>query len=400
MAYRVGVLTLFKSNNYGTFLQCYSLVKKLMKYKDLEVEVINCVIYNSEKNLFFDILKDRYSKTNSIKTFLRYLKLRNLMKKKLPLSKESFVGYDYEKAMDFINRQNYDYIIAGSDEIWGIFPGYMFPNMYWLNNKIQAGKISYAASTNRTDFTLFSDEDKKFISETLRTFEYLGARDNTTIEQLSNIDNSLDFKKNPDPTFMYEFESTPNLLNKLTKKYKLNPEKPVIAVTMRNPILGKAIMKRFGTQFEIVSIFRSNPYIKKYIYDLDYFEWAKVFSYFSGIVTDLYHGTIFSIRNGTPFVSVDDSDLYLHYPGKIEDLLYDTGLGDCYFNMKNANFDIDLMLDKLQSNMNMRDPQYKLMQNISEYKRKEAENCINKIVKTITDPKHLEKIEEEVNLAD
>ncbi|OGI02593.1 MAG: hypothetical protein A2287_10265 [Candidatus Melainabacteria bacterium RIFOXYA12_FULL_32_12] len=395
MAYKVGILTLFKSNNYGTFLQCYSLAKELMKYKDLKVEVINCASQKSEKCQFLSV-RDPYNKINSIKTLIRYLKLRNIAKKKLPLSKKSFTSDNYEKAINFINNQNYDFIVAGSDEIWKILPEYSFPNMYWPNHKIKARKLGYAISANRTDFSLFSNEDKNFISDMLRTFEYLGIRDNTTIEQLSMFDNTVNFQKNPDPAFLYEFENTPNLENKLIKKYKLDLQKPIIGVTMRNSALGKAIVEKFGSKYEIVSIFRSNPYIKNYIYDLDYFEWARVFSYFSGIVTDLYHGTIFSIKNGTPFISVDDSELYLRYPGKIEDLLGEVGLRDNYFNMKSENFDIDLMLEKLQFNIETREQQYQIMQNICEEKKKEAKSCIAQIVKIITDSRY-QKITEELN---
>ena len=34
------------------------------------------------------------------------------------------------------------------------------------------------------------------------------------------------------------------------------------------------------------------------------FEWAGIYKYFSCVITDRFHGTIFSLKNGTPVVSI------------------------------------------------------------------------------------------------
>lgn len=386
MAYKIGILTLFKSNNYGTFLQCFSLVNQLKKYSELDIEVINCVSLQTEKNMLLSI-RDSYSKINSFKTLIRYLKLRKTAVKLLPLSKKSFTGNNHEKAMNFIDKQGYDAIIVGSDELWKVLADYRFPGIYWLDSTVKAKKISYAVSANRTDFNVFSNTNKDFIHSMLDDFDYLGVRDNTTKNELNKINPNAKFYKNPDPTFMYEFIETPNLENKVFNKYKVDKNKPIIGITMRDPDMGKAIIERFGQKYEIVSIFRSNPCVKKYICDLDYFEWANIFGLFAGTITDLYHGTIFSLKNSTPFVSVDNSELYTRYPGKIEDLLVDINMQDSYFNVKDANFSLDKMLDKLESNIEQKADKIIQMKQQCDLKKRESYNCIATVVEHIVQSK-------------
>ena len=50
-----------------------------------------------------------------------------------------------------------------------------------------------------------------------------------------------------------------------------------------------------------------NRYADRYLYDLNPFEWAGVFSYGSFLVTDYFHGTILGLKNGIPVLSIDSS---------------------------------------------------------------------------------------------
>ncbi|MCK7484493.1 MAG: polysaccharide pyruvyl transferase family protein [Bacillus subtilis] len=229
--------------------------------------------------------------------------------------------------------------------------------------------------------------------ESLSSFDYLGIRDNTTIQELLKINPALEPEKNPDPTFLFEFVDTPNLKDKLENIYNIDLNKPIIALTLRDEAIGKAIMDRFGSEYQVVSIFRANKFVEKYILDLDYFEWANVFSYFSGVVTDLFHGTIFSIKNSVPFVSVDKFDSYLEFPGKIEDLLEGINLKDNYFNMNYENFSVNSMLDKLAYNMENKNQFSELCYEARESKKSEAQNCVSDMINIINNQKELQNQE-------
>ena len=136
---KVGILTFHKAQNYGAYLQCYSLLNKLSEiFPDHDFEVIDY----SSKNLVNDYEKNFrqkiFAKSGSLKPppvlvakrFVKYLltlgkqtqiaKDARARKKnfeavlnKLTLSKESLITDDAVLFSDFLNGK-YDVIIVGS----------------------------------------------------------------------------------------------------------------------------------------------------------------------------------------------------------------------------------------------------------------------------------------------
>ena len=53
--------------------------------------------------------------------------------------------------------------------------------------------------------------------------------------------------------------------------------------------------------------YECNKYSDCYLYDLNPFEWAKVFRHGHFLVTDYFHGTIFGLKNNIPVLSIDSS---------------------------------------------------------------------------------------------
>ncbi|MCK7484492.1 MAG: hypothetical protein MZU97_02285 [Bacillus subtilis] len=41
-------------------------------------------------------------------------------------------------ALEFINQQNYDAVIVGSDEVWKVLSHFPIPNLFWLNSSVKA----------------------------------------------------------------------------------------------------------------------------------------------------------------------------------------------------------------------------------------------------------------------
>ncbi len=323
---KIGILTFSRSVNYGAFLQCFSLYQQIEKIT-CDVTVINYSLVQAEIGFFIQSL------LRGMKRGLQqYFIIKKCGNEHLNLSPR-FISSNYEKSIGFINSLNFDLIIAGSDEIWKINRFRKYPNVYWSSKALRAEKISYGASANRTYTKKLSSETVQDIREELDHYEYLGVRDQQTYDLLTEFELGQKIHLNCDPTFTYEFRGTPLLKDKLVSKYHLDLNKPMIGLLSKNKAVGKALRDHFGGKYQIVAITCNNPYADFWLHDLDPFEWANVFGYFSGCVTSYFHGVIFSILNDIPFVAFDSEEYSLHYRTKLLDITQRSGLEGCYLNV-------------------------------------------------------------------
>ncbi len=353
---KVGILTFHRSINYGSFLQSYSLANAIKSHTDFDVEIIDYNMTNVELYSFLSCFS--WNITQTYKNILRYIKFKKLLHKSLPISKNRVIT----NKLNIIEQQlkdKYDVIIVGSDEVWKINKLRGFPNIYWLNEKLNCIKMSYAASANRTRFEKLSEVQKKYIKNSLKQFSYIGVRDENTLKQLKNIDNKLLIRRNCDPAFLFELEKTKGvkalLSQKLRKKYKLDLAKPIIAVMCTDDNVCKNIYDKYSKDYQIVALYTNTKYCNVFLYDLDPFEWAHVFSFISLSVTNFFHCTVFSIINNTPFISIDIENTAVLYESKIKDLLKRADLLENYINMKHPAFRWEKVFRQIERSMNSND---------------------------------------------
>jgi polysaccharide pyruvyl transferase WcaK-like protein len=81
--------------------------------------------------------------------------------------------------------------------------------------------------------------------------------------------------------------------------------------------------------------------------ELDAWEWANVFQYGSFCVTERFHPIIFCLRYGTPFLAVDQSEIYQKYESKTSFLLRNIGIQKHHINLKSEGW--DKVLNKLDT---------------------------------------------------
>ncbi len=350
---KIGILTFHRSINYGSFLQSYSLANALRSHTEYEVEIIDYNMTAVELQYVLDIISRPIMQT--YKNVIKYFKFKRTINANLPLSKGKLISNKIVNAARFM-KDKYDVIIVGSDEVWKINKLRGFPNIYWLNEELNCIKVSYAASANRTRFDKLDDYHRKYIRDSLSKFSYIGARDDNTVNQLKTIDSKLIVKRNCDPTFLFDFKLTQNikisLKDKLQKKYKLDLGKPIIGVMCIDDNVCRNIYDRYKDSYQVVSLFINTKYCDTYLYDLNPFEWAVIFSFLTITVTNFFHCTVFSILNNTPFISIDLEESSLLYESKIKDLLKRADLLENYVNLKNDSFSWEDVYSQIKKNIN------------------------------------------------
>ncbi len=339
---KIAIIAYHKSYNYGAFIQCYSLANKLKHdFPDHSVEVIDYMSLSAHK-IYKNQIKSLSSWIHQPLAQIKLIKRNHIFdisQKHLPLSSFSLTSDSYDTLFARI-RNTYDIIITGSDMVWN-WNVRGFPNAYFLNSNLGAKKMSYAASSYGQDYTQVSTVQSLYLKEAWSDFVYLGVRDKATEEFVKSVNNNLRPVHNCDPAFLLDLKSLPvnmDLLRNKLVKAGVNFNKPLIGI-MGNNILGENIKRLFSEKFQIIAVYEPNKSADIFLNDLNPFEWARVFSFFTITFTHFFHGTLLSLLNSTPTIIVEGSSNYAKkFDTKIKDVLQRLDLMDLYFEKE----DLDL----------------------------------------------------------
>lgn len=353
---KIGILTYHKSNNYGAFMQCYSLSTKLKAlFPNESVEVVDYLsreVYSlyhpSIKNyvyMIFHALTLR-RKLSYTKNFFLYLK-QSITKhspdvnstyfdeaqRLLPLSEKQLITDNYKEVVDYLNN-NYDILIVGSDAVWNwqIRP---FPNVYFLGLNIKTKKLSYAASSYGQPYRLLSAKINTEIKSGWDTFDYIGVRDTSTENFVSSLTSKIKPVHNCDPTVFLDMNNIPvnrkQILEKLKKAGYIQGKKTI--GIMARTWLARFVREQLGNEYQIVSVFKRSEYADVNLMDINPFEWAACFSFFDLTITHYFHGNLLSLKNGTPTIVFEQKTSYnQQYDSKIRDFMARINLlENCYY---------------------------------------------------------------------
>lgn len=381
---KIGILTYHSSINYGAYLQAYSLASAIKSQCEEEIEIID---YTPSRVKLFYILKVIFSccKGYFFKNILQYVRFARA-KKDLPLSKRVRI-YRYEKLCEFINRE-YDVVVIGSDEVLSVGRNIMrpFPNIYWPNNSVKIPKLTYAGSANRSNYCNLESSQQQFVSSVLKDYKYIGVRDQHTYDQILSLDNQFRPNMNGDPTFLVDFNSGfENIKKSLQYKLKALTDKPIMAIMTTNDRLGLKLKEHFGDEFFILAVYYPNKGADYYYADMTPFEWAIGFSLYNCCVTQLFHGTIFNIKNNLPFISIDNNPQYDGRSTKISDLLGKADLMENYFNLRSESYGDDKLIRQLE--YNIKNPQTDKMEVMVEFQNSIFSSFQTELKKQIEDGK-------------
>lgn len=360
---KIRILTYHHVTNNGAVLQAYSLCNALeKKFNNYDVKILD---YKSREVEIGELLKIfKFYRKVPFLNFLRYFKFKKFIEKNLRLDKSVHRFQGYNKIIEFLNSQNYDMLVVGSDAIWKIAESSLlpkFPNVYWLSNQISAKKIAYAASAYQSDVNLVN-KYKGAIRDCLNAFNLIGVRDEFTIDLVKNcnINNDIPVLKIPDPTFLYEIKKTN--VDKILINLGIDLDKPVLGILIYDrEKFSKSVRDNFKSKgYQIIALSMYNPYADLNLgHLLDPFEWAEIFKYLTFCITDRFHGTIFCLKNKTPFTCIEPTPLKSTNESKLYSLLNDFNMLECYSDLYSKNFDINEFFDKCSELLNIWDDQCK-----------------------------------------
>lgn len=335
--------------NYGSFLQSYSL-KKNLEALGAETTFVDyvpgevLVLKNGEKDgnlskiinkIKSHVLFPRKNNNELMNTYWRdYQKLdSSFYSDVLPL-----LGVTEEKNY----RPKLDALVIGSDEVFNCLQanpdvGYS-KELFGYDNR--AEKIyTYAASFgNTTEDGLKSygiyDEVKSMINR----FDALSARDKNTYDILNKMYDG-DICKNVDPVFLYDYHDEVDNIEVKDDNYIV-----VYAYAKRFSQKESANIIRFAKKHnkKIICLCAPQEYLEGYK-ALKPFEILAYVKHADYVITDTFHGSVFSIKYNKRFATFVRSTGATGNNEKLNDLLATFGLSDR--SVRSAR-DLESILDR------------------------------------------------------
>lgn len=318
---KIAILTLPLQANYGGIIQNYAL-QTVLERMGHEVYTININKSKAKMSLTrapLSILKRSIKKIMGRKDGIIFLE-RKVNQDKIIVEQHvrKFINDNihlthpyYTKAdLSTFDKENFQAVIVGSDQVWRI--PYAYPNIetYFLDfikNK-QIKKIAYSASFG-TDEIEFSNEQIKKCGELIKEFDIISVREQSAIQLITNI-YKWKCKTKPvqtlDPTMLLNKED----YIRISTEYAQENNKGglfyyILDMTDEKMKLLQKISSDLGLKpFTVTS--NSNYWLDKaeerIVPPIE--EWLQAFHQASFVFTDSFHGTVFSIIFNKNFITI------------------------------------------------------------------------------------------------
>jgi len=350
---KIAILTLPLHINYGGNLQAYA-VQKILKDMGHEVVTLDIVGGNIKRENFlykqYEVCK--YFTVTLLLCFFGKLKtndiawpyntrMRNIML--INRSMRSFIEriirlsptLKTENAIkDYVNKEKFDVYVVGSDQVWR--PKYG-PNINWyflnfLLDDVKVKRIAISASFGTSDWE-YSKEQTAYLKPFAKKFDAISVR------ELSGVDlckKYLDVSAIQvlDPTLMLTPQNYATLVDmdkEKTQSMKGAIFSYVLDESNKNQMIIDCISKEL--KLPVLNFDMENhkygPYASKKtalkFAPKPMAQWLRGFQDAEFVVTDSFHGSVFSILHHRPFVVVANKSRGL---ARVETLLKIFGLED------------------------------------------------------------------------
>ncbi len=308
---KVGVITFHNYDNYGAILQSYGLQKKLRELgTDPEIIDYRCEYISNPFRLVNLKKKGLFNYIYGVIGHICYLPRRrkcNLFRRKMRYSQPVRAGH-MEAVAD-----KYDIYLAGSDQIWD-YKLTNFDRTYFLDFvKEGKKKCSYAASIGEH---LPPEQYREAYGKLLKDFDEILVRENygaDVVEELTG--------KRPscvcDPTLLLTPEEWQKLLVEPKKKtpyilvYQLGINPEIVSFVRRlNKVTGCRVVY---VPFPLVGLLRCSCQLT-----VGPAEWMGLFQNAEYVVSDSFHGIVFSLLFNRKFFAKVDGH---HKNRRVEQLL-------------------------------------------------------------------------------
>lgn len=316
---KIGLAVCYDTKNFGSQLQVLATVKKVEEL-DCKPEIIcykkkitpTFIIQTIPRLFNVSFMKSKLSgnqKDNALKSkpfYQTQVKLRNqrfndfVEKFFAPLFSESYGGWEtlVEKC-----KKNYDAFLCGSDQLW--LPNNLGSHFYTLefapDNK---RKIAYATSFGVSQIP---NHQKKATAKYLNRFQHLSTREFAGQKIIKELTGKM-AQVVCDPTLLFDAEGWQQLI----PDQKVVDEPYVFCYFLGTNEEHRKIANEFKTKTGLKLV--TSPFLDNYVdcdlnfgdiqlFDMDAADFVNLIRHAEYILTDSFHGSVFSILNHKKFMT-------------------------------------------------------------------------------------------------
>lgn len=324
---KIGILTQPLRTNYGGLLQAWALQKVLTvggheciiinreftRFKDLSIPFRVFTQLKNELNILLGREKRRVNLSDNQSNYIR----KNI----IPFIETRYSGqspkiYTNKELRQYVDENKFDAFVVGSDQVWRPLYSPSIGNYFidFIAPESKVKRIAYAASFG-VDNWEFTDKQTEAFRNLAEKFNLITVRESSGVKL---VEEYLDCKAMHvlDPTMLLSRENYTDLINSSTVPLHKSDGKLFCYVLDQNPNL-QNIIKRVEKENNLKAYY-CNALRKAITQDdikhLDEClfppveQWLKSFQDAEMVVTDSFHGTVFSIIFNKPFWVVTNKE--------------------------------------------------------------------------------------------
>ena len=306
---KVGIVSCYFKNNYGSMLQAYA-TKKILDNNNIPNETINIdnnIDFKKGKRKYyasqlfdFKFIKSKFGMIKLkldkkiVKDLGKNISIRDSKYKEFRKEFNLSISCPDYKSLSEMATTKYSDVIVGSDQLW--LPVNVVSDYYtlnWVSDNIN--KISYATSFGISKIPdKYTDEYKKFLSR----INYLSVREESGKKICDEY--GISSKVVCDPTILLTKEEW----EQEAVQERIIPDKYILCYFLGSNIEHRKFAEKLKekTGYKIVSLNHADEYVKYSDifaditpYDIGPREWINLIKNAEYICTDSFHGTVFSL---------------------------------------------------------------------------------------------------------
>lgn len=316
---KIGILTQPLHNNYGGLFQAYAL-KEVLKELGNEVIIINRIYKTPIWRKYASIAKSKFIGREIYINILLKKSLRDKISKNTRQFRDKYfpeltAEIINQKGMKRLNSMGFDAYIVGSDQCWRPMysPGIRNYFLDFAANDTHVKRISYAASFGVSHWE-FTEKDTIACEELLQMFDAVSVREDSAISLVSDYLGRTDAIHVLDPTMLLHPEQYAEIVkNEAFSNSEGNLKVYVLDKTQeKDQFIRKMEQKLQLKAFEVLPKIRLNDkkVTKQNVSNFRYPSpalWLRGFQDARFVITDSFHGTVFSILHNLPFIAIGNS---------------------------------------------------------------------------------------------
>lgn len=278
MKKKVGIMTWYFGANYGAVAQSLALYN-IIKGMDFDCCMVNYRPDNYKKTLLNANLPPKWKRIIHLdKTFAGLKKCRVLGDCK------QFQESEPVHSAEEIDNLGLDYIVFGSDAIFNLKHPLCDEMYYGVG--IHTKKITYSPSCEYLDVDEALPEEYK---KSLKEMKAVSVRDASTAEFIMK-NTGIKSEITLDPTFLYKFYEY---------KIKICEKKYILIYSFSDWKQYSKEILRYAKEkgFLIVAVGNKLKWADLSLPYATFTEWVSAFAYAELVITDSFHGTVFSLKN-------------------------------------------------------------------------------------------------------